>query len=77
MQFDSLMTEIFVKGLSLQVHLSDLILCDTCNNAKDVISTHYDISEGDLIVDTVSMVLNIIFNFSTFIFSLRFLDIWT
>lgn len=67
------MTEIFLKGLSLQVHLSDLIVCDTCSNAKDVISTHCGILEGDL---TVDMVLNIIFYFSTFIFSLSFLDVW-
>lgn len=41
-----------MKGLSLQVHLSDFIVCCNCRNVNDLISMHCDILGGDLTVDT-------------------------
>lgn len=57
-----------MKELSLQVHLSDFIVCCNCSNAKDLISNHCDILRDDLTVETESVVLNIVFNLCMFMF---------
>lgn len=57
-----------MKELSLQVHLSDFIVCCNWSSAKDLISNHCDILRDDLTVETESVVLNIVFNLSMFMF---------
>lgn len=58
-----------MKGLSLQVRLSDFIMCCNCSNMKDLISMHCEILGGDFTVDTESVVLHIIFHLSMFMSS--------